>query len=181
MIDEMKDHEFDDLADTRLLALLNDQYQDVCSRFLWPFLETSVPITVDANGVLGGWPTDLAHIKSLYLTTDPLFYNILNDDTNFFLTSGSQPSLIKSFNAQALTLVYYKVPADLTAVTSPIFSFRHHRVVVLGALARAYFMTDDLQLGQAFEGQYEGRINHMYTDMLKRDVAPRKRYDVTDF
>lgn len=177
MVDEMRDHEFDDLTNIRLLSLLNENYQDVCSRYLWPFLQATTTLTVDANGAMTVWPTDLAHIKSIYQTDDTTHTNLLDNDDNFYLPLGNQPILTPSFNGVAMTMVYYKTPADITLVTSPVFPSRHHVVVVFGGLARAYYMNDDLAIGQTFEQRYERRIQTMASDLLKRDVAPRKMRD----
>jgi hypothetical protein len=177
MIDEIREHEFDDLTDVRVLALLNDQYADVCGRFLWPFLETTTTLNSDANGILTTWPTDIKKIKYLYITTDTCIINVLDTVDNFFLKAGL-PILNPWFKSTAFTLDYYKNPADITATTSPVFPVGHHRVLVLGALARAYYMTDDAQLGSAFEKQYEERILRMAADILRRNVGERKVVDV---
>ncbi len=177
MINELHDMEFDDILDTRLLSLLNDKYQEVCSRYRWPFLEVSTPVTVDDAGAIT-WPDDLAHIKNISLASDLYPYNLFNDTDNYHLTAGSLPTFSKWLYNKDLTLVYYIQPPDLELDTEPIFPSRHHEVVVYGGAARAYFMTDDSNLGQLFTQQYEDRVAKMVVDLLRRDVAPRKFYDI---
>ena len=178
MIDELRAHEFDDIEDAMLLHLLNDQYQDVCSRYLWPFLETKITnASTNANGVLSYTAADLSHIKTLYDNQDSTRYNLLGDVANFYVDGNNQYTFPYYPSISALTLEYYKTPADLTTSTSPVFPAKHHRVVVLGAAARAYYMTDDAELGQLFERQYEDRIVRMAGDLLRRTIGPRKIVD----
>ena len=179
MINELNDMEFDDLTDERKLSLLNDKYQEICARYRWPFLETFAPVTIGNDGTIT-YPADFAHVKSAYLASDKYYSNLFEDDGNYFLTSGSQPSFAKWLYNKDIVLVYYMQPDDLTSDTEPIFPSRHHEAVVYGGAARAYLMTDDSQLGQLFMQLFEDRVSKMVADLLRRDVAPRKVYDTND-
>lgn len=176
MIDEIRDYEFDDLTDVRLLSFLNDQYQDINSRFLWPYLLTSSTITTDSSGNFT-LPADYKAMHSLYQTDDIYERNLLGNSNNF-LSEPTGFKLSPLFYSTTLGIKYYKTPADLTALTSPIFPSRYHPLVILGALKKAYYMTDDTNLGQIFERQYEERIRNMAFDLLKNTVAPRKIVDI---
>jgi response regulator RpfG family c-di-GMP phosphodiesterase len=60
-------------------------------------------------------------------------------------------------------------PADLTASDAPVFPAQYHRILVLGALVRAY--EDDGALEQA--GYYENRFQRMLMGMKGDLLSPR--------
>ena len=199
MLVEMQDHGFGDLSTVRLLSFLNDAYFDFCTRDNWDFLEAeSIVNTVAATATLTT-PADLGAIIGITDLTndrplrwerrDTMYKQYTNTVDN---TSGGQPILFY-FHAGAIRLwpipdgvyqqsIYYlKYPAALTSApdTSPIFPAAHHRLVVIGALAKAYLMEDDSDLAAIFNAEFDKRIDLARSDLLiKQFDQPDRVIDV---
>ena len=188
MILELRDHGFDDLVDSRLLSFLNDTYYEFCSLEVWPFLETSTAaLTTTANNSVLTLPADVRAVLSIVNTTTG---NTLSPERRAtivkrfarYLTQVGEPSFYYRIgpawgvypvpgSAYNLLIDYVKRPAALTTVitggldSTPIFPVDHHRVLVLGALARANNMEDDSATGQYYDGLYAAKVDRIRNDL----------------
>lgn len=203
MISEMQDHGFDDLDTDRLLGFLNDAYYDICSREPWPFLEAESDIATVAATATLTLPTDYNKTLSLINLTTGI--TLLPDRREAVqktfapnLTQSGQPGYYYFLGtsqmnlypvpdrAYTLRLTYVRRPTALVAGTggtaTPIFPVPFHRLVVLGALVRAFSMEDELETAQAFAEQYEDRIQKMRDDLWTRQFdKPDYIVDVFDW
>lgn len=193
ILSELDDHGFEDTSNGRKVAILNDVAGDVCSREAWPFLEATATISIDAETVTG-LPADFRSSLALILPGNGILTpERLDTVTKTFLvgnatTPTGQPYLYYFIGntmkvwpapdqAYSAMLMYLKVHPTLAAdsVESAILlPPRHHRVLVLGSLAKLYAMEDDTELAALFAAQYEQRIQTMEADLWK------KQYDRTD-
>lgn len=197
IIAELDDHGFQDTSTTRKLAIINDVAHDINSREAWSYLEANaqVPLTAGDNT-----PTAPANFnKALSFTipsqgivlqperldvlaktyTDlsargtPTYYYFVGNELRVFWTPDA------SYTAE---MNYVRIQPTLTAVsieTDILLPARHHRVLVLGSLARLYAMEDDPELAALFDGQYERRITQMTEDLIVRQYdRPERVYDV---
>lgn len=193
MKEELADHGFEDLSDTRLTAFINDAYWDIASREPWPFLEAQVTnITTTAGSADITEPSDFGQVQSIVIdsqgiTLQPKRWEWINKNYSGSLTTTGLPyyyyfigNQVKLYPipdaAYTLTMQYLSVPTALTAGSdTPILPTRHHRVIVLGALISAYNMEDDGESADRFEKQYEKRLALMRNDLWQR------QYDRPDF
>lgn len=185
MLQEMRDHGFDDLTDTRMLGFLNDTYYDVCSRSPWPFLEATATPTVSSTDGSVTSPTDISKVLRLVDTTlgtklEPMRYDeflqrnadqlTLTGNPNLYYFVGSTLYVYAIPTTAHLKLFYVKHPAALTTSpdATPILPTGHHRALVLGALVKCYTLEDDSENAQTFSALYEARIQSMWEDVWMR-------------
>lgn len=177
MISEIQDHGFEDLSSARILGWLNDTYLSLCAEEPWPFLEATATPTVNASGLITA-PTDINKVLSLTDTSTGtvLIPKRANEFTKMFasnLSLAGSPAyyyyLADSIfiypipTTATLNIKYIKVPAALTVSpdSSPIFPSAHHRLVVVGALVKAYAMEDDPEQAAAFMSMYDAQYQKM--------------------
>jgi hypothetical protein len=189
MIVEMSDHGFSDLTDLRALSFLNDTYYEFCSLEVWPFLETTNAsvLTVVGNPILTNMPADWRAVLNILNTTTGNFLSPERRETiekrfSIYMLTRGEPvwyyrlgNTIKLYNVPdavyTLSVDYVKRPAALTTPTtggsdsSPIFPVDHHRLLVLGALAKANAMEDDPTTAQYFDGLYQAKIQKVRADL----------------
>lgn len=189
MILELRDHGFDDLTDSRLLGFVNDTYLEFCSLEVWPFLETTNAsvVTVAGAATLAAMPTDWRAVLSIINTTtgnaiEPERRQTIVKRFSSYLTTQGEPSFYYRVGntigmyyvpgqVYNLMIDYVKRPAALTTPTTggsdstPIFPADHHRVLVLGALARANAMEDDPDTSAFYEGLYETKVQKIRNDL----------------
>lgn len=189
---ELNDHGFEDTTDTRKLAILQDVVWDVCSREPWPFLEQTAAMTFSAATAQLTLPSDFKAALALVIPGQAvLIPERLDTVTKTYLSQPNQsglpfqyyfigegmyvwPTPDKSYTG---TLMYLRVHPALTATSAEseiLIPARHHRVLVLGSLAKLYAMEDDTDLGAVFTQQYEQRLVTMEADLWK------KQYDRPD-
>ena len=185
MITEIQEHGFEDISSTRIVAAINDAYHDVCSRYSWPWLE----VTQTASSVIGTQALTLAtpirKVQKVVNTTDDvrLYYSTMSDlvdvidnaadvtdtgmPTNFYIYDGVL-NLYPTPNAVSVYRVWgIAETSDLTSGTlsaAILVPPKHHRVLILGALANLAPLNDDLGLSQFHTSRYEQRIATMVAD-----------------
>lgn len=186
----VQDHEFDDITSARIVSLINAAYYDVVTREPWPFLETIVTPTVVAGVITA--PTDIGKVLWLRDTVNKIRLRWIRWDdaidlTNldvtgnplYFYSRGDSYIVYPATTVPALQMGYIKVPATLAAggtEASILMPPRYHwDLLVVGAASRAYYMTDDSQLGFYYRQQFEENYNKMRTDIWT------KQYDRYDY
>lgn len=186
MIDEIKEHGFDDLSDVRLLGFINDAYYDLCSREAWPFMEKESDIPTVAGTATLALPSDYdAALSLVNLTTGTVLVperrdvihkryaaqlTTIQGEPSFYYPLGdSQVNMLPIPDSiYTLRLTYLCVPAAIAVGTSPIMNTKYHRVLVIGALARANAMEDEEETAAMFSQQFDDRIAKMREDMWQR-------------
>lgn len=188
MIQEVKDHGFDGIADASILEFINDAYFIFCAKEPWPFLEKSSALTTDGAGKVTT-PTDIRSILILVDTTNgnTLFPKRLDTLTQLFSKElaktgnaiwyyfiGDSLYLFPIPTGVAYTARYLLRPTALATTDAPIFDSNFHRLLVMGANKRCAVITDDIELADYWakeEDRYEQDI---------RNVLWRKQYDEPD-
>lgn len=197
---ELDDHGFEDTGNTRKLAILQDTVYDVCSREPWPFLEQTASITLSSGSTsVATLPSDFRAALALVIpSVGVLTPERLDTVTKSYLSQSSvsgQPYLYYFIGETmrvyptpdanyTATLMYLRVHPVLTAnsVEADILvPVRHHRVLVLGCLAKLYAMEDDTELSSVFMQQYEQRLQLMEADLWKKQYdRPERVVDIWD-
>ena len=199
IMDAMTDHGFSDTTTNRKIELINDAYQDICSREAWPFLEKQVSVNTSAGTAALAQPADMSDAISIVIdsTSDILVPMRLDDLTKRFsgsLTQQGKPAYYYFIAGQitlypipntvyALTLSYVSSPTKLANTTDvPLLPDRHARAILLGAVASAYDMEDDTDLAMKFDAKFEKRIATMKYDLMSRQFdRPDTVYDMYGF
>ncbi len=168
---------------------LNDAYMDVVGADpAWPFLEgQTTSLTVAAGAGTVALPTDVWRVTSVYNATDawPLVpipgrseYRHWFPDPTANLGSPAYYRLRGSTlevypYAQAATTLHADIatpPVSLSAAgDEPVFPEQYHRILVLGALSKAY--EDDLD--DRWAASYQARYERMLQDMKADLLSPR--------
>jgi hypothetical protein len=191
IMDAMTDHGFSDTTPARKTELINDAYQDICSREAWPFLEKQATMNTVATVATPVLPTDYNDAISLIIdASQTILVPIrLDDFTKRFagsLTQVGTPAyyyfvgqVLKLWpvpdGVYAITLSYVSTPAKLVNTTDvPLLPDRHARAILLGAVASAYDMEDDTDLALKFDQKFEKRIATMKYDLMSQ------QFDRTD-
>jgi hypothetical protein len=196
---ELDDHGFEDTGNTRKLAILQDTVYDVCSREPWPFLEQTASVAISSGNAVITLPSDfraalalvipsvgvltperLDTVTKSYLaqsapTGQPFLYYFVGESMRVFPTPDAN---------YTTTLMYLRVHPVLTATSAEseiLVPVRHHRVLVLGCLAKLYAMEDDTELSAVFMQQYEQRLQLMEADLWKKQYdRPERVVDIWD-
>ncbi len=201
MMSELDDHGFDDVSDTRQVAVINDVIWDCYGREAWPFLEAQISLTFSgSSGAPTNWPTATFRAAlGLQWTTGsgsnqgmPLEY-IRYDD--FLKKYGSQTGATGSpklfyFIASTLyvfptprstdvvSMAYVLSPAAVTSATTEATLLLpkefHRSVIVNGALYKLYAMEDDVDIAPFFKNEYESAMARM------REFVWKKQYSNND-
>lgn len=190
IMEELADHGFNDTSEQRKLDVINDTYFDVCSREAWPFLEKQINLSFTGNDTASNFPADFSKLISLVEpTTGSVIKPTRLDDfaNNFTLVTDTGAALRYYFlgnslrinpkppSGSTLVLNYTANPEPLVPASDEsdiLIPPRHHRVLSLGSLVKLYLMEDDPELAQAFQAQFEARIQTMRADLWQRDFAP---------
>jgi hypothetical protein len=199
-MDAMTDHGFSDTTNARKIELINDAYQDICSREAWPFLEKqATAATVAGNSTLASQPADFSDALSLVIdSTSLVLVPIrLDDMTKRFaggLTQQGMPAYYYFIGSQiklypvpdsiySITLSYISTPTKLVNTTDiPLLPDRHARVILLGAVASAYDMEDDTDLAMKFDAKFEKRIATIKYDLMSQQFdRPDTVYNLHQF
>jgi hypothetical protein len=170
------------------LEYVNDAYQDIVSSHQeWPFPESrpaALTVAAQAEGV--DLPDDTWRVIAVYNDTekvpmDPipghgLFRRLFPDPAAAYgtplyyrLRSNTLEVYPRPNVTTSIVVDVYTPPADLTASDAPVFPAQYHRILVLGALVRAY--EDDGALEQA--GYDENRFQRMLMGMKGDLLSPR--------
>lgn len=197
LIDELDDHGFSDTGITRKLSIINDVMDDINSRNPWKHLRASGTLNLVSGNDTPTTPTNMRQVLGI---TIPSVQGILMPEdlrgirkTYRGDTTPAQPT---RYYFVGNTLKVYPVPdANYTATIDYVQNQtdvvqgdaeavillppRHHRCIVLGALAKLYAMEDDTDLSPLFENQYETRILTMTEDLSAEQYdRPNRMVDV---
>ena len=187
MLQEVRDHGFDDLTDTRILSFLNDTYYDLCAREPWPFLEASATLTVGATGAVSSpVASTIMAVQNVYNQTTgtrlyprrldemsetfPTDLNTLTGDGHYYYFIGTTPYIYPIDQTNVLKINYMMNPVALTSTpdSSPTMPTSVHRLLVTGALAKAAVMEDDPDLAAIFVNMFETRLSQARSSLWVR-------------
>lgn len=160
---ELADRGFDHLSPTRRGRLVNLAYTELCEQAQWPFLRAT------ATGTAPLTITDLRTVESVTDSTNDLTltpttrgfladeYPDLPDTGNplwWYFNGQQQVSVYPASTSVSLSVVYFKVPAELSGTDPPVIPTRYHYAIVDYAAARAYAENGDAD--QAVAARQEG-------------------------
>lgn len=163
---------------------LNDVYMDVVAADpLWPFLEAqTTSLSVAAGTGTVSLPTDVWRVTSVYNATDKIPLAPIpgrSEYRHWFPNPASSPGIPLWYRLRGSTLEVYPYasatttlyadiasPPPLLATGSdePVFPEQYHRILVAGALARAY--EDDDRESGIQQARYERLLQDMKMDLL---------------
>lgn len=145
------------LTDANWTAYINDAYSDVkAASPFWPWAQASSSSITIAQGVRSGaLPTDVLGVTAVYNVTDQTAmepvegsdrpYRIWPDQVEQGVAGAYRlrGSVLEVYplpdKTTTLKIEYQSVPADLAADADvPVFPSQFHRMLVAGALVRAY-------------------------------------------
>lgn len=199
LMDAMTDHGFSDTTTARKTELINDAYQDICSREPWPFLEAQATVNTVASTAAIVLPTDFRTAISLVINANSivLMPKRLDDLTKQFAGNLTQVGIPGYYyfvgnslrlypvpdGIYAITLSYISAPAKLVNTGDiPLLPDRHARAILLGAVASAYDMEDDTDLALKFDAKFEKRIATMKYDLnMQQFDRPDTVYNLHQF
>lgn len=200
MYDQFELYGFEDLEESQKRTLINEAYLDIVTREPWPFLEKIVSITLPdnttqvTNQAFSGSPTDVGAVLSFIDTTNDIVFvpersdvveksykiNEITGNAQFYYFVGDELFVFPATSGSVAARLYYtQTPtvADETTATDSndiwLIPSRHHGVILLGALAKAYLVNDDPQAA-TFNNLFESRYQQMRNDLWLR------QYDRTD-
>lgn len=166
------------------LAYVNDTYMDVVAAADWPFLEgRTTGLTVTAGTGEVSLPTDVFRVTSVYNATDglplapipgraefrryfpepenglgmPLYYRLRSNTLEVYPHASAETSL---------TVDTVVPPAALATDAEPVFPEQYHRLLVLGALAKAHDDDENPAQADRYQARYERLLADMKTDLL---------------
>lgn len=188
MLQELADHGFDAISQTRHLAVLNAAYYDACGREPWPFLEKFVRLTFSGTSYEPATPVaDMRAVWSMklegtsgtggckvnYIRTDDYDEALGNNSviatgTPAIFTIDGQKALHfypAPSASQVVRCRYISRPAALAADTVEAdiaipLEFQRD-VIVNGALFKLYSMEDDTDIAPTFETYFERTLENM--------------------
>lgn len=184
--DRFRDPNHDILSNAQWLDYLNDAYQDVqAATPFWPWLATSdATLTVLANARTTALPVNVYRITALLNDTDDIrmrpfegtseHYNQYPTDadagppTQYRVLGTTLYVYPKPTVVTALRVEYTKSAAELASAGDlPAFPVEFHRILVEGALGRAY--TDDANAQQAalHDAAFAALLESLKTAMLQ--------------
>ncbi len=192
MIQEVRDHGFDDLTEVRILSFLNDTYYDLCAREPWPFMEAQATLTVGATGAVSSpTPATTQSVLSIFNSTlggrlHPRRLDELTDafgrdmavasTGQYYYFVGSTVYIYPVDRTNVLKMNYIMTPTALTSSpdSTPILPGHIHRLLVTGALAKAAVMEDDPDLAAIYVNMFETRLSQA------RSALWMRQYDEPD-
>lgn len=166
------------------LAYVNDTYMDVVADADWPFLEgRTTDLTVTAGEGEVDLPTDVYRVTAVYSATDKMplapipgraeFRRYFPDPENGLgmpLYYRLRSNVLEVYpHASADTVLHVDTvvpPAAIETGTEPVFPEQYHRILVLGALAKAHEDDENPAQVAVYQGRYERLLAAMKTDLL---------------
>lgn len=207
MYDQFELYGFEDFEESQKRSLLNQAYLDIVTREPWPFMEKAVSFTMPSgttqvtNQVFSGSPSDVDSVLSFIDVTNDIVFtperadviektykiNEISGDARFYYFVGEElflfPPTSGSVNAR---LFYTQLPVEATEETDTtsesvwLLPKRHHSVILLGAIAKAYLVNDDPQAA-TFQSLFENRFQEMRRDLWMRQYdRPDRIHIVSD-
>lgn len=169
------------------LDYVNDSYMDVVAAADWPFLEgqvTNLSVTAGTGSV--ALPTDVFRVTAVYNATDDIPLSPIPgraDYRRYFPNADAFLAIPLFYRLRNTTLEVYPYaatatvlhvdtvvpPAAIATGTEPVFPEQYHRILVLGALAKAH--EDDENIPQA--DRYQARFDRLLANMTQDLLSPR--------
>lgn len=185
--DRFRDPSHDILSNAQWLDYLNDAYADVqAATPFWPWFATSdATLTVAANARTTALPVNVFGVTAVLNDTDDIRMRPFNAGTSetyaeYPTDTDSGPPLQyrvlgttlyvypKPTVTTALRVEYTKPAAELaTGSDLPAFPAQFHRILVEGALARAYTDDANLKQAQAHEEAFAAILGDLKDAMLQ--------------
>lgn len=169
---------FEDLDSTRQGYFINRAYQQLAEAYPWPFLRTTTtgtaPVTI----------SDLRAIQYVVDSTNDFELSGVDERTvrdmdpdlavtgtpELWWLSGSATLNVWPVNTTAsLTVVYYKVPAELTGTDATLIPARYEYLIVDAAVILAYRNSDNLDAAIALQGDFDLNVQRMAETLLDRN------------
>jgi hypothetical protein len=168
---------------TRAKRWLNEGYlEDICADELWDFLRTTAsgvaPLTVsDVDTVEVVWNATQDYVLSPTTAGDIEFQGVDITTTGtagyWYFTSSTTIAVYPTNTSDSIQVRYYKIPVELSADgDEPILPDRWHSLLVDAAVVRAYWDSDNPELGQALEQRFLQRKGRMAAAENVRSVEP---------
>lgn len=178
---ETKARGFDYVTDARIDNWINVEYRELCSRYMWPFLETAT--TIPGTGTI----TDVRFVQSVVHVAQARVLQWIDRrallETVSDLSTTGAPSYwyfendtLKTYPATTETLAvrYVKVPARLASGSdTPIVPEEFHDILVDGAVARGYKDTENWTAFNGLKPEYERQVAAMATAEMRRAAPDR--------
>lgn len=196
LFSEIIDHGYDDVSDTRKLAVINASYWDVCGRQPWPFLEKTVALTFNGTSSAPAGatptPTDFHAVTAMSYNTDGgnaikheryqnyLRYHVGDTTTGipvmyYFDKAGDLNFWPIPTSDVQVQMQYISTPVALTATdtesTIVIPKQFQRDTLVNGAVYRLAGMEDDTDVAAFFKAEYEQTIGQMDDWMNRRQYT----------
>lgn len=180
---------FEDTGDDDKMDVINDTIWDIESRQDWPWAIKSTNLTFDGSSPTPtNIPADFKSVKWITDSTNGTFLRGERLDTirNRYgnqLTSQQDPWCfyflgttlrfypIPGASTTRFVLDYYAQQTELTTTSveaNILLPKRHHRTIVLGAVAKLYQIEDDPELAAVNKEDYEQRLATMAHDLIKQ-------------
>lgn len=167
------------------LDYLNDAYMDVIADSpLWPFLQGQASSLVVAAGTGSvALPADVWRVSGVYSATDDIpltpipgqaqYLHWFPDPENNLGTPGYyrlQGNMLEVYPWPAvdttLAVSVAAPPPALALDTEPVFPEQYHRLLVLGALAKAYEDDESAGMAASHQARFERLLQAMKLDLL---------------
>lgn len=177
--------ETDDLADTKLDAILNDGIYNIATLFDWPYLATSATIAFVADQQAYTLPADMQKISKVVVTdgkvlnevspnriwdtygdsfpsqTTPTMFFLWGDTINFVATP--------SVSSGSATIYYFKEPTILTDdAHEPEFAEQFHMILAEYMLQKVWEREEDFAKADVHAKAFLGGVERMARFYLNR-------------
>lgn len=202
MLSELSEHGFGDVDTQQQLNVINDTLWDIVGREKWPFREKTTTLDFDGvSAVPTNWPSDIRQVIWIADTVSgnavlPQRLETIRSQYTGNLSTVSDPAGFYYF--VGYTAYFYPVPSAstgrytldyvarqpaLTVDSSEaeiLLPIEYHRIIVIGALVKLYLMDDDTEEAPLFQQQFDGMLQNMREELLRRQYQQPDRIFVTD-
>jgi hypothetical protein len=201
IITEINQHGFAELPDSLKLNVINDTLWEIEAEEPWPFLEKTIDLTFDGtNDYPTNLPTDFKSVRNL-VTRDssPVTLNPITKQEyrDFYFQYPEAKGTPHSYYVSDKTIHFVPIPPSTTVVrldyiatqpevdaTTPESGIylppRHHRLIVLGALAKLYMADDAVGYAQVAIQMYRAKLELVKADILMDQWQRPKHITVVD-
>jgi hypothetical protein len=150
----------------------------------WPFLEDrDTSLTVTSSGEVS-LPADVWRVTGVYNATDKIplapipgqaqFRHYFPDPANglgiplyYRLRSNTLEVYPRPATTTSLELDVLVPPAALTSGDEPVFPEEYHRILIVGALAKAYEDDENLEMAAHYQGRFDRGLAAMKVNLLQ--------------
>lgn len=162
---------------------LNEAYlEDICADEPWDFLRATAsgtaPLTVsDVDTIEAVWNDTQDYVLSETTAGDVELAGVdistAGTAAYWYFTSATTIAVYPTNTMDTLRVRYFKIPTELSADgDTPLLPARWHSLIVDAAVVRAYWDTDNPEMGQALEQRFLNRKAKMLAAEHVRSVEP---------